>query len=84
MKRVRRGPYPLLMIFLLVLGISLLIFGEYFYSSGRGVYGWSRAVIPTLVGFAVLLIDGILLLIWRVLRDRPLALEDSFRKDKTD
>ena len=84
MKRVRRGPYPLLMIFLLVLGISLLIFGEYFYSSGRTTYGLSRAVIPTLLGSFILLIDGILLLIWRVLRDRPLALEDSFRKDKTD
>ena len=81
---VRGGPPPELMIFLLVLGVSLLIFGEYYYSSGRGVYGLSRADLPTLGGLVVLLVDGVLLVIWRVLQDRPLALEDSFRKDDPD
>ena len=79
-----KGPSPRLMIVLLVLGIGLLIFGEYYYASGRRVYGVAGSALPTLIGLAVLAIDGVLVAIWRVFRDRPSALEDALREDDQD
>jgi hypothetical protein len=69
---------------LFVLGIGLLIYGEYYYSSGRRVYGVEGSAVPTLAGLAILIIDGILVVIWRALRDRPTALEETLRRDDRD
>lgn len=84
MSIMRRGPSPKLLIALFVLGVGLLFYGEYYYSSGRRVYGVSGSLVPTLAGLATLLIDGVLVIIWRALRDRPTALEESLRGDDQD
>lgn len=80
----RKGPSPRLMKALFLLGVGLLIYGEYYYSSGRRVYGVERSAVPTLAGLAILFIDGILVVIWRALRDRPTALEEMVRRDDHD
>ena len=84
MSAIRRGPSPRLMKALFVLGVGLLIYGEYYYSSGRRVYGVAGSAVPTLAGLAILFIDGILVLVWRALRDRPTALEELVRRDDQD
>ncbi len=84
MSRVRKGPKPKLMIMLLVLGFFLIFIGEYYFSSGRLADGMSRSEFPTLIGVLIFVIDAVLFVIWRVRRDRPHALEDSFRRDDSD
>jgi hypothetical protein len=84
MSIMRKGPSPKLLIALFVLGIGLLFYGEYYYSSGRSVYGISGNLAPTLAGLAILLIDGVLIVIWRALRDRPTALEEELHGDDPD
>ena len=84
MSTIRRGPSPRLMKALLVLGIGLLFYGEHYYASGRRVYGVEGSAVPTLAGLAILFIDGILVLIWRALRDKPTALEELVRRDDRD
>jgi hypothetical protein len=69
------GPSPKLMIVLLAIGLFLLLIGEIYFSSGRGAYGLSRGALPTLFGLGLLVIDAILLVIWRVQRNKSSALE---------
>ena len=84
MNIIRRGPSWKLMTALFVLGIGLLFYGEHYYASGRRVYGVEGSAVPTLAGLAVLFFDGILVLIWRALRDKPTALEELVRRDDKD
>jgi hypothetical protein len=84
MSTIRRGPSPRLMKALFVLGVGLLFYGEYYYASGRRVYGVEGSAVPTLAGLAVLIIDCVLVVIWRAFRDRPTALEELVRRDDRD
>jgi hypothetical protein len=69
------GPSPKLMIVVLAVGLLLILIGEIYFSSGRGAYGLTRGALPTLLGLGLLVIDAVLLIIWRVQRDKSSALE---------
>jgi hypothetical protein len=81
MSNIFRGPSPKLMVIVLVIGIGLIFFGEYYYSSGRRLYGVEGSAMPTLIGLALLVIDAVMLAIWRVQRDKPSALEGPLHRD---
>jgi hypothetical protein len=66
---------PKLLIGLLALGLFLLIFGELYYSSGRGAVGTFGGTLPTVTGLMLLVLDGVLAVIWYVRERTPSSLE---------
>lgn len=77
MSALAKALTPKLLVSLLVLGILLLILGEFFFSSGRNTVENTGRVFPTFAGLVLLVVDGVLAVIWFVRRQRPTALEEG-------
>jgi hypothetical protein len=75
---------PKLLTAIALLGVGLLWYGERYYGSGRSSDGLASGVLPTLLGVALLVLDGVLFIAWRVQRDKPLSLEQAMRGEDRD